>query len=77
MRREVKLQKVKGLMIGASPLTKPVSTFVGLKQPPIVVNKNPPEIYHDKSEWLISEDYAILQVIYQCFLFYFFFCVFT
>lgn len=64
MRREVKLQKVKGLMVGASSLNKPVPTFAGLKQPPIVVNRPTPDVTQDKSEWLISEDYSILQVRY-------------
>lgn len=64
MRREVKLQKVKGLMVGSSSLSKPVSTFAGMKQTPIVVTRPTSDVVQDKSEWLISEDYSILQVRY-------------
>ncbi|GFS95920.1 helicase domino [Nephila pilipes] len=63
MRREVKLQKVKGLMVGASNMPKPITAFPGLKQPPLVVNKPTVDIYFDKPEWLVQEDWAILQVI--------------
>lgn len=65
MRREVKLQKVKGLMVGASALNKPVSPFVGLKQPPVLPNKPAPDVYPDKPEWLVREDFGILQVVYS------------
>ncbi|GFY51188.1 helicase domino [Trichonephila inaurata madagascariensis] len=63
MRREVKLQKVKGLMVGAGP--KPIASFPGLKQPSLVVNKPGVDIHIDKQEWLVQEDWAILQVIQE------------
>ncbi|XP_054722596.1 helicase domino-like [Uloborus diversus] len=63
MRREVKLQKVKGLMVGAANITKPVPTFHGLKQPSIVVNKPAVDIHQEKLEWLVREDMMILQVL--------------
>ncbi|GFQ69699.1 helicase domino [Trichonephila clavata] len=65
MRREVKLQKVKGLMVGASNMPKPITSFPGLKQPSLIVNKPAVEIYLDKPEWLVQEDWAILQVIQE------------
>ncbi|GFY79070.1 hypothetical protein TNIN_106741 [Trichonephila inaurata madagascariensis] len=65
MRREVKLQKVKGLMVGASNMPKPITSFPGLKQPSLIVNKPAIDIYLDKPEWLIQEDWAILKVIQE------------
>ncbi|GFT29331.1 hypothetical protein TNCV_756971 [Trichonephila clavipes] len=63
MRREVKLQKVKGMMVGASNMPKPITSFPGLKQPSLIVNKPAIDIYLDKPEWLVQEDWAILRVI--------------
>ncbi|XP_042903379.1 helicase domino isoform X2 [Parasteatoda tepidariorum] len=63
LRREVKLQKVKGLMVGTSGIPKPLASFPGLKPPPIVVNKPTLEVHIDKPDWLVQEDWAILQVI--------------
>ncbi|GFS95916.1 helicase domino [Nephila pilipes] len=65
MRREVKLQKVKGLMVGASNMPKPITSFPGLKQSPLVVNKPAVDTHLDKQEWLVQEDWAILQVIQE------------
>ncbi|GFQ93484.1 helicase domino [Trichonephila clavata] len=65
MRREVKLQKVKGLMVGAGNMPKPIASFPGLKQPALVVNKPAVDIHIDKQEWLVQEDWAILQVIQE------------
>ncbi|GBM77545.1 E1A-binding protein p400 [Araneus ventricosus] len=67
MRREVKLQKVKGLMVGASSLPKPsIASFPGLKQPPLaVINKPTVDAHQDKPDWLVQEDWAILQVVQE------------
>ncbi|CAL1290982.1 unnamed protein product [Larinioides sclopetarius] len=67
MRREVKLQKVKGLMVGTSSLPKPsIASFPGLKQPPLaVVNKPTVDPHQDKPDWLVQEDWAILQVVQE------------
>ncbi|GIY74878.1 helicase domino [Caerostris extrusa] len=66
MRREVKMQKVKGMMAGTSSLPKPnLTSFPGLKQPSIVVNKPAMETFQEKQDWLIQEDWAILQVIQE------------
>ncbi|KAF8768478.1 Helicase domino like protein [Argiope bruennichi] len=67
MRREVKMQKVKGLMVGTSSLPKPsIASFPGLKQPPLtVLNKPTMDAHQDRPDWLVQEDWAILQVIQE------------
>ncbi|KAG8188167.1 hypothetical protein JTE90_019446 [Oedothorax gibbosus] len=65
MRREVKLQKVKGLMVGPPKIPGPSAFPGGIKQPSLLLaGKSPAETHHvDKTEWLIPEDKAILSVI--------------
>lgn len=76
MRREVKLQKVKGLMVGPKPPHPPgPASFPPVKQPSLLIatgGKPPADQHHvllDKPEWHVQEDWAILQVGVDVFFF--------
>lgn len=63
MRREAKLQKVKGLGVGTLSFPKLMTMGSGgMKQGSLSGVKNGTDIPGESLEWLIHEDWAILQV---------------
>ncbi|XP_076367380.1 domino helicase isoform X3 [Tachypleus tridentatus] len=63
MRREAKMQKVKGLMVGPMTFQRPFGLGVPAVKPPVPYSKSSSESQADVPEWLVHEDWALLQVI--------------